>query len=845
MNQFKDNFLGRVDAGYNRATTAQKCVRAGGKHNDLENVGFTPRHHTFFEMMGNFSFGDYFKKEAIHFAWDFLTNHLQIPANRLRVTVFTEDDEAFDLWKAEGVDPNFIERLGEDENFWAMGDTGPCGPCSEIHYDWGPKMGLSDANASPGNDTKGRFLEIWNLVFMQFNRDETGNLNPLPKPSVDTGAGLERLAAVMQDVFSNYETDLFVPLIQAIAKKTGVAIGKSDDLDISMRVVADHLRSGVFLLTDGVNPSNEGRGYVLRRILRRAIRHGKKLGQEKPFLNELAKDVATLMGPFYPELNSQLKLVQTILKEEEVRFHETLHRGMAILEDALSNIKQAKQKQLPGDIAFKLYDSYGFPVDLVQVICVEHGFTVDMVTFEQGMEDQRAKSSWKGGDTSKSLAGLQKQLDPSTSTQFLGYTQLQSDGNVIALFDDKGEPASSIDSGQAGFVVFDKTPFYAESGGQVGDTGKISGAATAQVQNTFKIGSCFIHQVIVKQASLSKGTTYQLSVDKQTRKQTAINHTATHLMHAALRSILGDRVKQAGSHVDAQRLRFDFTYPKSLTEDQKSQIEAQVNREVLAAKPVTVLETDFESATKAGALAFFDEKYGDTVRVITVGSDKDRYSVELCGGTHLTNSAEIGLFKIVNESAVASGVRRIEAITSANAISYVFERERIVNRLERQFSVDSSLIEQRVQQLTDDLKSAKRKNEELKAKVLAGGGTGASGSLWERGKSIGGLTLVAETLGEAEPKVLRSLVDQIRDKLQQKTIVMLATESEGKIAFCVGVTKDLTKNYSAGDAVRHLATTVNGRGGGKPDFAQGGGNDPSKIHGLADSIASWIESKQA
>lgn len=836
MVQFKDNFLGLADAGYRRATTCQKCLRAGGKHNDLENVGFTARHHTFFEMLGNFSFGDYFKKEAIAFAWELITRHLKIPVDRLRVTVFEKDDEAFELWKAQGVKAEFITRLGEKDNFWAMGDTGPCGPCSEIYYDFGAGYGCKKPECAPGCDCP-RFLEFWNLVFMQFNRDISGTMVPLPKPSVDTGAGLERIAAILQGKFSNYDSDVFAPLFEAITRVTRTSYGASEDTDVSMRVIADHIRAGTFLVSDGIIPSNEGRGYVLRRILRRAIRHGKKLGQEKPFLHLLVGDVCQAFSTVYPELSQQRKVIEVTLKEEEERFHETLHRGMGLLEEGIARIKAKKGKTLPGEVTFKLYDSFGFPFDLVQVIAKEHGLDVDEKEFSVLMDKQRSQSSWSRGDDASLMENLTKAIGPQKwETKFLGYEVRQATADCLMVLSDKGEAVSSLAVGQAGFLVFQASPFYAESGGQVGDKGKVqsvTGGDSANVVTTFKVGKTILHRVEGQLGKIDSGKAYLLSVDPKLRQLTAINHTSTHLLHAALRTVLGDRVKQAGSLVDPERLRFDFTFPRGMTSEEVSQVEAIINSEVAEDEKVTVREMPFDEAIKSGALAFFDEKYGDRVRVVRVGEEKKSFSVELCGGTHLSHTAEVGLFKVLSESSVASGVRRIEAITSTTAINFLRKRHELLAQVEEKLNSRGDALAGKVDQLATQLKVLQKENDALKLKVAQGGARSSDGSpaLHDKAFSIAskGIKAVVEIVEAPNPKILRALVDQIRDKLKEKVIVVLAATVEGKVALCVGVSKDLVGQYDASKLIQPLALNLGGTGGGKPDFAQAGGSKPEAL----------------
>jgi len=841
MVPFKDAFLGLVDLGYARATSSQKCVRAGGKHNDLENVGFTPRHHTFFEMLGNFSFGNYFKKEAIGFAWGLLTEELKIPKDRLRITVFETDDEAFELWKAQGVRSDWIIRLGEKDNFWAMGDTGPCGPCTEIHFDWGDKYGCGKPDCQPGCPCDTRFLEIWNLVFMQYNRSQDGKLTPLPKPSVDTGAGLERLSCVLQGKYSNYETDLFLPILDAIGARVGLVYGKDESQDVAMRVVADHLRSSSFLMADGVNPSNEGRGYVLRRILRRAIRYGKKLGQDKPFIFELLPTLVSSMGTYYPELKSQQKLISTLIQEEEMKFHETLHRGIGVLDDAISKAKRAEAKQLSGDVAFKLYDTFGFPLDLTEMICREQGLTVDGLDFEKSMEKQRSQSQWSTSYVSQSLENIGKVLGAkATETKFLGYETLKSKGKLIHLFDDKGSETQELAESKMGFVVLDQTPFYAESGGQVGDQGRFKSTSfEARVDGVQKLGKVILHRIHVTQGSLKANGDCELSVESVLRKRTAINHTATHMLHAALRNILGDRVKQAGSLVDAERLRFDFTYPKAVTESELAQIEKSVNEAIQEQLPVSSTSMKHAEAIQSGALAFFDEKYGDEVRVIRVGPADKPYSVELCGGTHLSNVSEIGLVKITSESSVASGVRRLEAITSVGAFEYLLSRDRKLKEVEGLLGT-KDVVEKQTQ-LQSDLKTLIKQNEQLRLQLAQRSMGGGSEAVQEKTKIVNGVTLFIDQVSHSDAKILRTLMDQTKDRLKEKAVIAIASVDGGRIQLCVGVTKDLVGRYHAGDLVKSVAPAIGGTGGGRPDFAQAGGTKPEGFGELSNLLENLLK----
>lgn len=843
MVQFKDCFLGLHDPGYKTAVSCQKCVRAGGKHNDLENVGFTPRHHTFFEMLGNFSFGQYFKKEAIAFAWELLTQHFNMPRDRLRITIFEKDDEAFELWKSHGIRPQWITRLGEKDNFWAMGDTGPCGPCSEIHYDWGEKYGCGKPTCdSPSCPCGTRFLEIWNLVFMQFNRDPQGKLNPLPKPSVDTGAGLERMASVLQGVYSNYDTDLFLPLIKEIAGRVGKPYQAQNGSGVSMRVIADHMRSGTFLISDGVIPSNEGRGYVLRRILRRAIRHGKKLGKDSPFLSGLVSPVCDLLGGVYPELKKTKASVAEMIHEEEVRFHETLHRGMGLLEESIQSLKERKQTVLPGDVAFKLYDTFGFPLDLIEVIAKEQNLTVDLDSFRSHMEKQKSSSGTRPGSKGDFLGKIQEKLKPFPTTVFTGYELLETEAHLLYLFSESVEPVSELKVNERGYAVFNETPFYAEGGGQVGDKGTVGhGSAKAVVSDTFKLGKTFFHQIEVTSGVLKLKENYQLHVDLEHRQLTAINHTATHILHAALRLVLGDRVKQAGSLVERERLRFDFTFPRGLTREEILKLETIVNEEIQKSAPLSATELPYDEAIRQGALAFFDEKYGDKVRVIRVGRGTTTFSSELCGGTHLKNSFEIGIFKIISESAVASGIRRMEAITSRTALQYLNERCTLLDEIENQVGVRKEAALKKIEQLTSEIKLLKKENERLHLNVAKGASQEVGGpALWEKRIFIDSIQVVREQV-EGPPRILRPLVDQIRDKLKEKAVVLLSSREGEKVFLCLGLSKDLQGIWNAGQMIRELAKTVGGTGGGRADFAEAGGNKPEGIEETFQLLDQWIK----
>lgn len=842
MVQFKDAFLGLQDPPSRRITSCQKCVRAGGKHNDLENVGFTARHHTFFEMLGNFSFGDYFKKIAVAYAWELVTKNYAIPKDRLWITVFENDEEAFHLWQAQGIPKERIVRLGENDNFWAMGETGPCGPCSEIHYDWGEQYGCKQPDCNPGCECGTRFLEIWNLVFMQSNRDASGQLQRLPKPSVDTGAGLERLSAVLQGVYSNYDTDLFLPLR---AQMEGVAhkkYGANAQDDVSMRVIADHLRACSFLLADGVIPGNEGRGYVLRRILRRAIRHGKKLGRENPFLYTLVAPLCQVFKTVYPELEKNRNLVENLMQEEEKRFHETLHRGMGLLDGSIAKIRGEKKRELPGEIVFKLYDTFGFPPDLIEVICKENSLAIDRIGFESFMEKQRSQSTRTGGGDAQWMAGLTKVVSSrSFETGFVGYQSLESKSKALCVLSSVGTELPFLGAGEEGFIIFNETPFYAESGGQVGDTGILDGNGTAAtIKMTFKIARTYLHRIVVDKGRVEIEKSYFLQVDPKARRETAGNHTATHLLHAALRIVLGERVKQAGSLVEPARIRFDFTFPRGLTEEEIETIETLVNEEVRKDERVSKEEMAYDLAIKNGALAFFDEKYGNRVRVVRVGEERSPFSVELCAGTHLDHTSEIGIFKIISEASVASGVRRMEAITSTVALEFFKERAKLLGHIEQKLNVKGTDAVGKIEQILNQQKHLQRENEQFKLKLARGASSGAGEkSLFEKaivGKD--GIQVVADRVESANPKVLRMLVDQVQAKLKHKTAVMLVTESEGKVSLCIGITADLIELYNASDIARKIAPSVGGTGGGRADFAQAGGTNVSGIENALNEFKS-------
>ncbi|HEX5130704.1 MAG TPA: alanine--tRNA ligase [Usitatibacter sp.] len=828
MNQFKDVFLGLEKRPYNRAVTAQRCVRAGGKHNDLENVGYTARHHTFFEMLGNFSFGDYFKREAIKLAWELLTVHYGLPKEKLWTTVYATDDEAYDIWTKEiGVPPERCVRIGdkpggkkfESDNFWQMGDTGPCGPCSEIFYDHGPGI----EGGPPGSpDADGdRYIEIWNLVFMQFNRDEAGTMHALPKPSVDTGMGLERLTAVLQHVHSNYEIDLFQALIKAAARETGA----KDPASPSLRVIADHIRACAFLVCDGVIPGNEGRGYVLRRIARRGMRHGYKLGQKKPFFYKLVPDLVREMGEAYPELAREQARVTATLKQEEERFAETLETGMAILDTALA--KDAKH--LDGDTAFKLYDTFGFPVDLTADIGRERGFEIDMAAFERAMAAQQERSR----SASKFKAGAQLEYS-GVKTGFRGYETLSEEGRVVALYKE-GTPVDSLSTGEEGVVVLDKTPFYAESGGQVGDRGELTKGGTCltlfQVQDTQKIQpDVFGHHGVVKTGELAVGDTVAAQVDQDKRARTMRHHSATHLMHKALREVLGYHVQQKGSLVDEDKTRFDFSHNAPLTAEEIRKVEALVNAEILANVPTEARVMAMDDAQKLGAMMLFGEKYGDEVRVLDIGSSR-----ELCGGTHVARTGDIGPFKIVSEGGVAAGIRRIEAVTGTVALQYLREMEDNLRFVEGFFQSRGAELQKKLQQEREERKALERQLAQLKAKAAASQGEDLASSAVD----VKGVKVLAARLEGADVKTLRDTLDQLKNKLKSGAIVLAASEGE-KVSLIAGVTQDLIARVKAGELVNFVATQVGGKGGGRPDMAQAGGTDSKALPKALASVQEWV-----
>ena len=822
MVQFKDVFLGMDKRDYSRATSSQRCVRAGGKHNDLENVGYTARHHTFFEMLGNFSFGDYFKREAIGFAWEFLTKELGLSPERLWVTVYKDDDEAADIWLKElGVDPARFSRLGEKDNFWSMGDTGPCGPCSEIFYDHGEAI----EGGPPGSpdDDGDRYVEIWNLVFMQYNRDASGNMTPLPKPSVDTGMGLERIAAVMQGVHSNYQIDLFRHLIESAA---GILKIKNESQQ-SLNVLADHIRSCAFLIADGVFPSNEGRGYVLRRIIRRAIRHGHKLGAKDSFFYKLVAPLVKEMGAAYPELVKDQKKIEDAIRDEEERFAETLENGMRILEQ---DIKALKGDTISGATAFQLYDTYGFPFDLTADIARERGLKVDQQGFDKEMEAQRERGRAAGHFEMDYNTAIS--LDH--ATEFTGYDSREDDSQVVSLFAvENSKTVAEIDEGQLGIVVLDHTPFYAESGGQVGDTGLLETKdARFSVQQTKKHPSgAFLHIGRVDKGTFKIKSKVHAVVDQERDLNTRLNHSATHLMHAALRKVLGEHVTQKGSLVEKHYLRFDFSHPKPVTLEQLQLVEDLVNEQIRANHEVETRLMNIDDAMKSGAMALFGEKYGEEVRVLRMGD----FSIELCGGTHVSRTGDIGIFKITSESGVAAGVRRIEAVTGADAEQYIRNKEEALQVVAQTLKANPDQVVSKVEQLAKQNRELEKELDQLKAKLASAKGDDLQNEVVE----INGVKVLATILDGADAKSLRETMDRLKDKLGSAVIVLGSTEGD-KVNLVAGITKDLTKRFHAGKLIGEVAEKVGGKGGGRPDMAQAGGRDPSGLNKALAAVADYV-----
>ncbi|MEM7026828.1 MAG: alanine--tRNA ligase [Pseudomonadota bacterium] len=824
MVQFKDLFLGREKRDYNRAVSSQRCVRAGGKHNDLENVGYTARHHTFFEMLGNFSFGDYFKEEAISFAWEYLTETLNIPDSRLWITVYEDDDEAADIWLNQvGVSPDRFSRCGEKDNFWSMGDTGPCGPCSEIFYDHGEAIpggppGTADAELD-------RYIEIWNLVFTQYDRDPEGTLKPIPHPSVDTGMGLERITAVMQHVHNNYEIDLFQHLIKAINKLAG-----NKKLDtISTQVIADHIRSCSFLIVDGVIPSNEGRGYVLRRIIRRAIRHGNKLGFNESFFHKLAKPLNEIMGEAYPELANAISHVEKVLLTEEQRFAETLEQGLKVLDEIINNLDG--DTLLQGEDVFKLYDTYGFPVDLTADIAREKELTVDMDGFNQAMAEQRKRAR----AASKFDAGISISSDNDLVTDFTGYDRLQQKTTVIALYQD-GRSVQSLKPGDIGGVILLETPFYAQSGGQVGDRGELfAGDIFFEVEDTKKQGQSHIHLGVLRTGEINTGDVLHASVDVSRREHIIRNHSATHLLHAALRHVLGDHVVQKGSLVADDRLRFDFAHNEPLSRQEIIELEQLVNDQVLKNEDTQIHVMSLDDAQASGAMSLFGEKYDETVRVLDIGGE---FSKELCGGTHVNRAGDIGLFKIISESGIAAGVRRIEAVTGIGALRWVENIENKMLSVSDLLKTDIDNIDSRLSMQLEKTRKLEKELDQLKGKLASNAGS----NMADEAEVIDGINVIAKSLEGADPKTLRDTVDQLKNKLGTAALV-LATVSNEKVSLVAGVTKDSTDKIKAGDLVNFVAQQVGGKGGGRPDMAQAGGNDPAALESALQQVPDWIRTQ--
>ncbi len=822
MVQFKELFLGQEVRKYSSAVSTQRCVRAGGKHNDLENVGYTARHHTFFEMLGNFSFGDYFKREAIQYAWEFLTETLALPAEKLWITVFDEDDEAADIWINEiGVDPARLSRIGAKDNFWSMGDTGPCGPCSEIFYDHGEDV----AGGPPGTleEDGDRYIEIWNLVFMQYDRAADGTMTPLPKPSVDTGMGLERLTAILQGVHNNYDIDIFKNIIQAIQDLSGT----KDPSHTSLRVIADHIRSCAFMITDGVQPSNEGRGYVLRRIIRRAIRHGHKLGLKEDFFYKLVTPLVAEMGEAFPELAKAQPLVERALKQEESRFADTLDNGLKILEHAIDGISD---KEIPGETVFLLYDTYGFPIDLTADIARERNLTLDVAGFERAMEAQRTRAR----SASQFAGGLSDQIRIEGETSFCGYDKTKNQATITSILID-GKHVDQLHQGQQGIIVLDNSPFYAESGGQAGDLGQIStDTANFDVTDTRKQGKVFTHIGLNQNGEFKVGDTVTAHIDEQCRTATALNHSATHLLHAALQQVLGDHVAQKGSLVNAQRLRFDFSHFEPVTTQQLHDIEQLVNQQIRLNHAIETNIMDLDAAKASGAMALFGEKYEEDVRVLSMGE----FSTELCGGTHANRTGDIGLIKITSEAGIASGVRRIEAFTAASALNYINSNQSRLEEIATLIKATPDNVQEKAAQLVQRTRQLEKELEALKSKLASSAGSDIASSA----QDISGIKVIAAQLEGADTKSLRDTVDQLKNKLGTAAIILSSVDDD-KITLIAGVTKDATDRIRAGDLVSHIAALVGGKGGGRPDMAQGGGTQPENLNSALDSVTDWIQSK--
>ncbi len=829
MVQFKRTFLDEQKRDYTKATTSQKCVRAGGKHNDLENVGYTARHHTFFEMLGNFSFGDYFKEKAVEFAWDLILNGYGLPEDKLWVSVYKDDDEAYNIWaKNMGVSEDKLVRCGEKDNFWSMGDTGPCGPCSEIHIDRGESFGCGKPGCAVGCECD-RYLEIWNLVFMQYNRDESGKMIPLPKPSIDTGMGLERIVSVIQNTPTNYETDLLKPIMVKVEELSGKKIGEKNDIDVSMKVIADHSRAAAFLIGDGVLPANEGRGYVLRRIMRRAIRYGRFIGLTKPFLSDTAGVVFNIMESAYPELAEAAPYITNVISNEEIRFSETLDKGLILLNDTIGEIKAKGDTVIPGNVIFKLYDTFGFPVDIVRDVVKDENLTLDMEEFNSSMDRQREQSRSKTTFTATGEA-YKKLSAEGIKTEFVGYDSLVAESKVILAVQGE-QDAESVAAGEDVEIVTQSTPFYGESGGQAGDSGVISIENTdlkIDVNNTIKDPTgLIIHKCEVVSGSLKNGDTVKLAVDQGSRKNSACNHTATHILHTALRSVLGDHVKQSGSMVTPDRLRFDFTHFSQVEKDQLQAIEDFVNTRIRQNVPVETIEMDADEAMKSDATALFEEKYGDTVRVVSLAD----FSKELCGGTHTKRTGDIGLFKITAESSIASGVRRIEALAGANALKYMQNSDSILNSAANLLRDKPDALAMRVEKLLSDFKGLEKEIESLKAKIAAKSVDDITDDI----KEINNVKVIAKKVQVDNPSAMRDLADKFKEKIKSG-IIVLGAEHNGKVLLTAIVTKDLTSQFKAGDIVKAAAKEVGGGGGGRPDMAQAGGSKPENLDKALDKV---------
>lgn len=821
MNQFKDVFLGTESRSYNKATSSQRCVRAGGKHNDLENVGYTARHHTFFEMLGNFSFGDYFKTEAIQYAWDFLTEELKLPKEKLLVTIYHEDDEAFDIWANKiGLSEDKIIRISTSDNFWSMGDTGPCGPCSEIFYDHGEHI-WGGPPGSPEEDGD-RFIEIWNLVFMQFNRQSDGTMQPLPKPSIDTGMGLERISAIMQNVHSNYEIDIFQNLIEATAN----VVGATDKQDKSLRVIADHIRSCSFLICDGIIPSNEGRGYVLRRIIRRAVRHGNKLGASDVFFYRLVEALETQMADAYPELTANRALIEKVLKTEEEQFSRTLERGMSILNDALNELTS---DVVPGELVFKLYDTYGFPADLTNDVAREKELRIDEEGFQAAMAAQRKRAQ----QASQFDTDYNELLKSNTTSEFTGYDQQTNQAKIVELFAN-GQPVEQLSEGDEGVVVLDKSPFYAESGGQAGDSGVLKVAkGNFAVRDTVKLGNAIAHKGMAH-TDFKLGDLVQAEFDVKRREAIKLNHSATHLMHAALKQVLGEHVNQKGSLVTDERFRFDFSHFEAVTYDELQRVEKLVNEQIRANHGLDTKLMNLDEAKSAGAMALFGEKYAEDVRVVSMGD----FSMELCGGTHVNRTGDIGFFKIVSESGIAAGVRRIEAVTGDKALEVVQSQSQQMNQIAGLLKTDPQGLSTRIQQVLEQNKIVEKELEKLQRQIASSATTDVLSEVYE----IKGVKVLSTVLKGVEAKALRTMVDDFKNQLGS-VIIVLGVAEENKVSLIVGVTKDLVSKVKAGELVNFVAQQVGGKGGGRPDMAQAGGSQPDNLDSAVASVQAWLEQK--